>query len=95
MDDDYGASFITVEDDDGNEIELEIVDSMEMDGKEYVLFLPADMDEDDPDYGYVLLRIVEVDGEEQFEDIEDQDERQSAYEEFMRRLFEEEEEEDE
>ncbi len=94
MDEDYGASFITVEDDDGNEIELEIVDSMEMDGKEYVLFLPADMNEDDPDYGYVLLRIVEVDGEEQFEDVEDQDELQSAYEEFMRRLFEEEEEED-
>ena len=91
MDEDFGASFITVEDDDGNEIELEIVDSMELDGNDYVLFLPADMDENDPDYGYVLLRIVEIDGEEQFEDVEDPEELQRAYEEFMRRLFEEEE----
>lgn len=88
MDEDFGASFITVEDDEGNEIELEIVDSLELDGREYMLFLPADMDEDDPDFGYVILRIVEEDGEEQFEDVEDQEELQRAYEEFMKRLFE-------
>jgi len=87
MDEEFGASFITVEDDEGNEIELEIVDSLELDGSEYMLFLPADMDEDDPDFGYVILRIVEVDGEEQFEDVEDTEELQRVYEEFMKRLF--------
>ena len=88
MDEDFGASFITVEDDDGNEIELEVVDSLEYAGSDYVLFLPGDMDEDDPDYGYVILRIAEVDGEEQFEDVEDPEELQAVYEEFMKRLFE-------
>lgn len=92
MDEDFGASYISVEDDDGNEMELEVLDSVELDGKEYMLFLPADMDENDPDYGYVILRVVEIGGEEQFEDVEDPEELQRAYEEFMRRAFEDEEE---
>ena len=87
MEEDFGSSFITVEDEDGNEMELEVIDTVEYAGSDYVLFLPADMDEDDPDYGYVILRIVEIDGEEQFEDVEDQEELQAVYEEFMQRLF--------
>ena len=92
MDEDYGGSFITVEDDEGHEIELEILDELEHEGTGYVLFLPADMDESDPDFGFVILRVVEIDGEEQFEDVEDPEELQRAYEEFMQRLEEEEEE---
>lgn len=87
MDEDYGGSFITIEDDEGHEIEMEILDTLEHDGEEYVLFLPADMDEDDPDFGYVILQIVEVDGEEQFQDVEDQELLQTVYEKFMERIF--------
>ena len=92
MDEDYGASFITVVDDEGHEIELEVLDTLEYEGVEYVLFLPADMAEDDPDYGYVILRVVERDGEEQFEDVEDPDLLQTVYERFMEQIFEEEDE---
>ena len=87
MDEDYGGSFISLTDDDGNEIELEVLDTLEHEGAEYVLFLPADMDEDDPDYGYVILRIVEIDGEEQFQDVEEQELLQTVYEKFMERIF--------
>jgi uncharacterized protein YrzB (UPF0473 family) len=87
MDEDYGGSFITIEDDEGHEIEMEILDTLEHEGEEYVLFLPADMDEDDPDFGYVILQIVEVDGEEQFQDVEDQELLQTVYEKFMERIF--------
>ena len=87
MDEDFGASFISMEDDDGNQIELELLDGLEYQGSEYMLFLPADMDEDDPDYGYVILRVVEVDGEEQFEDVDDPEELQAVYEKFMEQLF--------
>ena len=87
MDEEFGASFITIEDDEGNEIELEVLDTLEHEGVEYVLFLPADMSEDDPDYGYVILRIVEVDGEEQFEDVDDEDLLQTVYERFMEQIF--------
>ena len=87
MDEEYGASYITVEDDEGHEIELEVLDTLEYEGVDYVLFLPADMDEDDPDYGYVILRIVELDGMEQFEDVEDPDTLQTVYERFMEQIF--------
>ena len=87
MDEEFGSSYITIEDDDGNEIELEVLDTLEYQGVDYVLFLPADMDEDDPDYGYVILRIVELDGMEQFEDVEDRDLLQEVYERFMEQIF--------
>ena len=87
MDEDFGGSFITIEDDEGHEIEMEILDTLEHEGEEYVLFLPADMDEDDPDFGYVILQIVEVDGEEQFQDVEDRELLQTVYEKFMERIF--------
>lgn len=87
MDEDFGGSFITIEDEEGHEIELEVLDTLEHENTEYVLFLPADMDEDDPDYGYVILQIVELDGEEQFQDVEDQELLQTVYEKFMERIF--------
>ena len=87
MDEEFGSSYITIEDDEGNEIELEVLDTLEYQGVDYVLFLPADMDEDDPDYGYVILRIVELDGMEQFEDVEDRDLLQEVYERFMEQIF--------
>lgn len=87
MDEDYGADFISVVDEEGNEIELEVVDSMDLDGREYMLFLPADMDEDDPDYGFVILQIVENGGEEEFRDLEDPEEEKRVYDAFMERLF--------
>lgn len=87
MDEDYGGSFISLTDDEGNEIEMEVLDTLEHDGVEYVLFLPADMDEDDPDYGYVILQVVEIDSEEQFQDVEDQELLQTVYEKFMERIF--------
>lgn len=87
MDEDFGGSFITIEDEEGHEIELEVLDTLEYEDTEYVLFLPADMDEDDPDYGYVILQIVELDGEEQFQDVEDPELLQTVYEKFMERIF--------
>ena len=66
MDEDFGSSYITIEDEDGNEFELEQLAELEYEGRSYAAFLPADMDEDDPDYGYILLRIEEENGDEVF-----------------------------
>ena len=43
MDEDLGSSYITIEDEDGNEFELEQLATMEFNGNEYSAFLPADM----------------------------------------------------
>ena len=79
---------VTIVDDDGQEFELEVLDSMEYRGQTYMLFLPADMSEDDPDYGYIILRAVEDEnGEELFESIDDEEQLQDVYEHFMVILF--------
>lgn len=87
MDSDFGANFITIEDEDGNEFELEHLNTLEFEGEEYMVFLPADMDEDDPDYGFVFLRVEEVDGEEQLVSEDDDDKLQRVYERYMEMVF--------
>ena len=80
-------------DDDGTEFELEVLDTMDYKGQTFVAFLPADMDENDPDYGIVILRsVLDENGDELFESIDDDDELQDVYEHFSRILFDDEEE---
>lgn len=94
MSEEFGSDFITIIDDDGEEFELEVLDSMDYNGESYMAFLPANMDESDPDYGIVILRVVEgEDGEELFESIDDDDQLQDVYEHFMVLLFDDEDEE--
>ena len=94
MSEDFGSDFVTIIDDEGNEFELEVIESMDYNGHSYMAFLPADMSEDDPDYGFVLLRVVEDEnGDEVFESIDDEDELQDVYEHFAVLLFDEDEEE--
>lgn len=87
MDSEFGASYITIEDDEGNEFELEHLSTLEFEGEEYMVFLPADMDEDDPDYGFIILKVVEADGEEQFVSVDDDDQLQRVYDYYMEKVF--------
>ena len=92
MSEEYGPDFITLTDDDGNEFELEHLGTLELNGTVYMSFVPADMDEDDEDFGLILLKVVEKDGEELLADIDDEQELDAVYEKFMEELFEDEEE---
>ena len=95
MSDEFGSDFITIVDDDGQEFELEVIESMDYNGKTYVSFLPADMKEDDPDFGFIILRVAEDEnGDELFESIDDEAELQDVYERFMVLLYDDEDEED-
>ena len=89
----YGSDFISVLDEDGNEIELEVIMSFEVDDQSYTAFLPADMDENDPDYGYIILKNLEENGEEIFGSVDDDAELEEAYNTFITLLFDDEEEE--
>jgi len=86
MSDDYGNDYITISDDEGNEFELEHLDTAELGGKIYMAFLPADMDEDDEDFGLIILRVVIKDGEEVLTTLDDDDELGFVYEHFIERL---------
>ena len=45
------------------------------------------MDEDDPDFGIVLLKIIEENGEELFGSIDDDDELDKVYDYYMQEVF--------
>jgi len=94
MSEEYGPDFITVTDEEGNEFELEHLGTLELNGTVYMCFVPADMDEEDEDYGLILLKVVEKDGEELLADIDDQAELDAVYEKFMEELFDDEDEEE-
>ncbi len=94
MSEEYGSDFITIVDDDGQEFELEVLDTMDYNGESYTAFLPADMEEEDPDYGIIILRsVTDENGDELFESIDDDEQLQDVYEKFMVLLFDDEDEE--
>ena len=68
------------------------LDTLELDGETYMAFLPADMDENSEDYGIVLLKTVEENGEEMFVTIDDPEELERVHNRFMEVWFEDEEE---
>lgn len=94
MSEEFGSDYITIIDDEGQEFELEVLDTMDYNGESYMAFLPADMQEDDPDYGIIILRVTEDEqGETIYESIDDEDQLQDVYEHFMVLLFDDEDEE--
>ena len=86
MSEDYGSDFFTIIDEDGNEFELEHLDTIESKGNIYMAFLPADLDEDDEDYGVVMLKVIEEDGEDILSSIDDENEQNEIHELFIERL---------
>lgn len=99
MNEDYGATFITLTSEDGEEIELEYLDTIEYNGAVYMAFFPTvpeDVDpdtlEDDEEYGLIIMRVEEVDGEEQLVTLDSEEEAEAVYQQLMDALFEEEEE---
>lgn len=94
MSEEYGPDFITVTDEEGNEFELEHLGTLEHKGVEYMAFVPADMDEDDEDFGLILLQVVEENGEQLLADIDDEQLLNEVYDQFMEELFSDEDEEE-
>ena len=95
MSEEFGPDFITVTDEDGNDIELELVDALEHNGQTYMAFYPAveeGCDEESEDYGMVILKSIVENGEELLSTLDSEEELNEIYDLFMERLFEDEEE---
>jgi len=94
----FGPDFITLTDEDGNEFELEHMDTLEYNGQVYMAFFPADTGEDseeDEDTGLIILKVVETDGEDQLSTLDSEEELEEVYDRFMEVLFQDDEEDDE
>ena len=95
MSEDFGPTFITVTDEDGKEIVLEFVDALEHNGQMYQAFFPAEMEdeEEDPDNGLVILKIIHENGEDLLSTLDSEEELDAVFELFMVNLFNDEEDE--
>lgn len=100
LNEDFGPMFITLTSEDGEDIELEYVDTIEYNGSIYMAFFPTIPEGVDPEtveesdeYGLIIMRVVEVDGEEQLITLDSEEEAETVYQQFMEAFFEEEDEE--
>lgn len=94
MTEEYGPNFVTLTDEEGNDIELEYIDALEHNGTTYMAFFPVveeGAEEDDEEYGLILLKSEMVDGEEMLANITDEAELDAVYDLFMQQMLEDEE----
>lgn len=74
---------------DGEEVEFEHLDTIEMNGNEYVVLLPLEEQDEEVDE-VVILRIEHnEDGEDSFITVDDEEELNEVFEEFKERMEEE------
>ena len=104
MEENFGPDFITLTDEDGNDFELELVDTLEHKGITYYAMFPAveedeetgepkDVDAGDEEYGLVIMKVIRENGEELLSTPDTDEELDEIYELFMERFFQDEDEE--
>ena len=77
MSEEYGPNFVTLTDEEGNDIELEYIDALEHNGTTYMAFFPVveeGEEENEDEYGLIILKSETVDGEEMLANVVDEDE---------------------
>ena len=83
----FGSDFMTISDEDGQEYELEVLTSVEIDGFTYLAVILAGLEEEDlPDVS-ILKSVEDEDGEPILCAIEDQDELERVHERIMQELY--------
>ena len=92
MNDESGPNFVTLTDDEGNDIELEYVDALEHNGTTYMAFFPvveedSEDEENEEEYGLVILKSQMENGEEFLVTIDDEEEIDKVYDLFMEQIL--------
>ena len=92
MSEDFGPNFVTLTDDEGNDVELEYVDALEYNGTTYMAFFPvveedSEEEEDEEEYGLVILKSQMENGEEFLVTIDDEEEIDKVYDLFMEQIL--------
>lgn len=89
MQEDYQPDLVSLSDDEGNEYNFEVLDSFDENDTQYVAMTPyADEGELDEeiDGSLVIMKVIEENGENYFVEIEDDDEYERIANEFVSRL---------
>lgn len=89
MQEDYQPDLVSLSDDEGNEYNFEVLDSFDENDTQYVAMTPC-ADENDADEemdgSLVIMKVIEENGENYFVEIEDDDEYERIANEFVSRL---------
>lgn len=81
----FGNDYVVLTDEDGNEVEFQHIDTVEVDGQTYMAFIPAELAVDE-EAEVVILKVVEEDGEEVLATVEDEAEADKIFEIVMERV---------
>ena len=73
MSEEYGNDFVTLIDEDGNEVELEHIDTVEYEGVTYLAFIPAELSVEEDAEVVIMQVVTDENGEELLEGVEDDD----------------------
>lgn len=92
MEQEYGANYISITDEDGVEYELEVLSSVTYKGAEYLALTPADAADDAEELEVSILKSVTENGEPILVAVEDEEELETVYDLLMQALFEDEDE---
>ena len=88
----FGPNFVTLTDDEGNDVELEYVDALEFNGTTYMAFFPvmeedSEEEENEEEYGLVILKSQMENGEEFLVTVDDEEEIEKVYDLFMEQIL--------
>ena len=89
MDEEELDNIIVLNDEDGNEVNFEFLDLVELDGEEYVVLLPADEAENEEEAGEVVILKVEAsesDEEESYVSVDDEEVLNKVFEMFKEKF---------
>ena len=73
MSEEYGNDFVTLIDEDGNELEFEHIDTVEYEGVTYLAFIPAELSVEEDAEVVIMQVVTDENGEELLEGVEDDD----------------------
>lgn len=76
-------SVIAFTDEEGNNVEFQILDALTVDEKQYLVVMPCE-DEESEDIGVVILEIKEEDGEEVYDTVIDDEVAEKVFQEFKK-----------
>lgn len=85
MSEEYGNDYVVLTDEDGNEVEFQHIDTVEVDGETYMAFIPAELAVDE-EAEVVILKVIEENGEEILASVDNDEEADKVFEIVMERV---------
>ncbi len=75
---------VTLVDEDGNEVEFEVLDAVLLEENEYIIVAPSESLTEEADIEVVVLKVETVDGEESYVTVTEEAEFEKVFEEFKK-----------